>query len=74
MMSAEHKKELDTALSMARMLKAFRTRGHFAAKIDPLEEVMQSEFPLSEDGEEGRQWLQNSNPTDVVRLLGKGIK
>ena len=74
-LSVEEKRELDTALAMARMLKAFRTRGHFAAKIDPLDDIMQSEFPNSDkEGEEGRQWLQDrTKPPDVVRLLRRGI-
>ena len=56
---------------MAEMIKAFRTRGHFAANIDPLQNI--DEESLDDDLRNVRQtrtlWYDLPNVPDVVKLL-----
>jgi 2-oxoglutarate dehydrogenase E1 component len=56
---------VDISLSFAKMLRAFRTRGHFASNIDPLQKI-------GATGAECRSWwLSAKHSPDVVRFLKK---
>lgn len=62
------RKAIDIALSLAKLLKAFRTRGHYAANIDPLRYIQAT-------GTECRSWqlatghAGGTKAPDVVQFL-----
>ena len=70
-LNSEQKRAIDISLSMARMIKAFRTRGHFAARIDPLQNI--DEESLDDDLKNIREtrtlWYDLPYIPDVVKLL-----
>ena len=64
---SSNKSDIDISLNLANILRAFRTRGHLAAQIDPLSY-------MEADKKENRTWrfhVNKKNKVDIVQLISK---